>query len=113
MDTLMRRQGWGIGRDRTERLMRLAGVRGVRTSKTVFTTRSEKTVILPGDLVNRRFTAGGDLDGSNCMAMVYMDRIAELGAVPSTGTVGDSFDDATVEAGNNLHKTELVRQRGP
>ena len=29
---------------------------------------------------------------SNYMAMVYTDRIVELGAVPSTGTVGDSFD---------------------
>jgi hypothetical protein len=33
MHALMRRQGWDIGRDQTERLMRLAGVRGVRKSK--------------------------------------------------------------------------------
>src|SRR5690606_639976 len=30
MHALMRRQGWDIGRDQTERLMRLAGVRGVK-----------------------------------------------------------------------------------
>ncbi|GAB2976332.1 hypothetical protein GCM10027212_14270 [Actinotalea caeni] len=36
MHALMRRQGWEIGRDQTERLMRLAGVRGVRKSKRVF-----------------------------------------------------------------------------
>lgn len=59
MHALMRRQGWDIGRDQTERLMRLAGVRGVRKSKRVFTTRSDKTVALPSDLVNRRFTAPG------------------------------------------------------
>ncbi|KAJ1683620.1 hypothetical protein LUZ63_021157 [Rhynchospora breviuscula] len=37
--------------------MRLAGVRGVHKSKRVFTTRSDKTTVLPADLVNRRFTA--------------------------------------------------------
>lgn len=47
------------------------------------------------------------------MAMVYTGRIVELGAVPSTGTVGDSFDNAMAEAVNNLYKTELIRQRGP
>lgn len=47
------------------------------------------------------------------MAMVYADRIVELGAVPSTGTVGDTFDNAMAEAVNNLYKTELIRQRGP
>ncbi|WP_370520555.1 IS3 family transposase [Kocuria sp. KD4] len=181
MHALMRRQGWDIGRDQTERLMRLAGVRGVTKSKRVFTTRSDKTTVLLNDLVNRRFTApaprrlwvcdvtyvatwsgfayvafvtdvysrrivgwnvastlrseilpmqaldmaawgaGGDLTGlthhsdhgSNYMAMVYTDRIVELGAVPSTGTVGDSFDNALAEAINNLYKTELIRQQGP
>ncbi|MCI2959434.1 DDE-type integrase/transposase/recombinase [Agromyces atrinae] len=65
--------------------------------------------------------AGGDLTrlthhsdhGSNYMAMVYTDRVVELGVVPSTGTVGDSFDNAMAEAVNNLYKTELIRQRGP
>lgn len=55
MHALMRRQGWEIGRDQTERLMRVAGVRGVRKSKRVFTTRSDKTTVLPSDLVNCRF----------------------------------------------------------
>jgi transposase InsO family protein len=181
MHALMRRQGWEIGRGQTERLMRLAGVRGVKKSKRVFTTKSDRTLSLPTDLVNRRFTAdaprrlwvcdvthvatwsgfacvafvtgvysrrivgwnvaatlkaeilplqaldmaawgaGGDLTGlthqsdhgSNYMAMVYTDRVVELGAGPSTGTVGDSFDNAMGEAVNNLYKTELIRQRGP
>ena len=30
--------------------------------------------------------------------MVYTDRIVEIGAKPSTGTVGDSFDNALAEA---------------
>lgn len=57
--------------------------------------------------------SGGRLDGlihhadhgSNYMAVVYMDRIQELGEVPSTGSVDDSFDNAMVEAINNLCKT--------
>ena len=44
--------------------------------------------------------AGGDLTGlvhhadhgSNYLSVVYTDRIVELGAKPSTGTVGDSYD---------------------
>ncbi|WP_156160818.1 IS3 family transposase [Demequina maris] len=178
---LMCRQGWDIGRDQTERLMRAAGVRGVKKSKRVFTTKSDPRAQMPGDLVNRNFRApgprqlwvadityvatwsdfayvafvtdvfsrrivgwnvastlkaeilplqaldmaawdaGGDLTGlthhsdhgSNYMAMVYTDRVVELGAKPSTGTVGDSYDNALAEAINNLYKTELIRQRGP
>lgn len=37
--------------------LRLAGVRGVRKSKKVFTTRPDKTRALPHDLVQRRFQA--------------------------------------------------------
>jgi putative transposase len=67
------------------------------------------------------FDAGGNLTGltrhsdhgSNYPAMVYTDRIAELGAIPSTGTVGDSCDNAMAEAVNALYKTELIRARGP
>lgn len=47
------------------------------------------------------------------MSLVYTDRIIELGATPSTGTVGDSYDNALAEAVNGLYKTELIRQHGP
>lgn len=65
--------------------------------------------------------AGGNLDGlvhhadhgSNYLAVVYTDRILELGAQPSTGSVGDSYDNARAEAVNGLFKTELIRRRGP
>jgi transposase InsO family protein len=67
------------------------------------------------------FQAGGDLagvthhsdHGSNYMSMVYTDRVAELGAAPSTGSVGDSYDNALAEAVNGLYKTELIRRQGP
>lgn len=36
--------------------------------------------------------------GSNYMSIVYTDRVVELGAVPSTGTVGDSFDCQSLSA---------------
>ncbi len=51
--------------------------------------------------------------GSNYLSIVYTDRIGELGAKPSTGTVGDSFDNALAQAVNGLYKTELIRRRGP
>lgn len=181
MHALMRRQGWQIGRDQTARLMKLAGVEGVRRSKRTSTTISDAAAVKPDDLVNRRFTAmaprrlwvadityvatwsgfayvafvtdvfsrrivgwrvaatlkadilplqaldmaawdaGGDLaglvhhadHGSNYLAVVYTDRILELGATPSTGSVGDSYDNALAEAVNGLFKTELIRRRGP
>ncbi|MHC5796493.1 integrase core domain-containing protein [Lacisediminihabitans sp. FW035] len=37
----------------------------------------------------------------------------ELGAIPSTGTVGDSYDNAMAEALNAPYKSELNRARGP
>lgn len=51
--------------------------------------------------------------GSNYLALVYTDRIVELGAKPSAGMVGDSLDNALAEAVNGLYKTELIRRRGP
>ena len=170
-----------IGRDQTGRIMRSLGLRGVKRSKRVFTTKSDPAGRRPTDLVQRHFRAdaprrlwvvdvtyvrtwqgfayvafvtdvfsrrivgwnvaatlkadilplqaldmaafdaGGNLTGltphsdhgSNYMALVYTDRIAELGAIPSTGTVGDSYDNAMAEAINTLYKTELIRAQGP
>ena len=34
--------------------------------------------------------------------MIYTDRIVELGATPSTGTVGDSYDCQSVSAGTMM-----------
>ena len=51
--------------------------------------------------------------GSNYVSLVYTDRVLELGATPSVGTVGDSYDNALAEAVNGLFKTELIRRRGP
>jgi putative transposase len=39
----------------------------------------------------------------------YGERLAELGAVPSIGSVGDSFDNALAETVNGYYKAELIR----
>ena len=48
----------------------------------------------------------------------YGERLAEIGATPSIGTVGDSYDNALAETVNGYYKAELIRgpvraQRGP
>jgi putative transposase len=53
--------------------------------------------------------------GSQFTSVRYGERLAELGAVPSIGSVGDSFDNALAESVNGLYKTELIRgpDQGP
>ena len=51
--------------------------------------------------------------GSNYMSLVYSERIRELDAMPSTETVGDSYDNTIAETVNGLYKAELIRRRGP
>lgn len=46
--------------------------------------------------------------GSQFTSVRYGERLAEIGAVPSIGTVGDSFDNALAEAVNGYYKSELV-----
>jgi len=47
--------------------------------------------------------------GSQYTSIAHTDTVAALGAVPSIGTVGDSFDNAMAESVNALYKTELHR----
>jgi putative transposase len=49
--------GVAVPRCQVERLMRTAGLRGVRRGQPVITTRAEKQAIRPPDLVDRDFTA--------------------------------------------------------
>jgi putative transposase len=42
----------------------------------------------------------------------YGERLAELGATPSIGSVGDSYDDALAETVNGYYKAELIRGPG-
>ena len=47
--------------------------------------------------------------GSQYTSIRYGERLDELGAVPSIGSVGDSYDNALAEATNSLYKAELIR----
>jgi len=60
---------------------------------------------------------GVELDGVIChsdaggqyVSIAHTDRLDDIGASPSIGTVGDSFDNAMAESVNGLFKTELHR----
>ncbi len=51
--------------------------------------------------------------GVQYVAIRYTERLAEAGAVASVGSKGDSYDNAAAESLNGLHKTEVIRRRGP
>ena len=169
------RGGYDIGRDQVARLMRAAGIAGVRRGKRVRTTRPDPGAPRHPDLVGRDFTAtapnqlwvtdltyvpswagvayvcfitdaysrmivgwrvaphmrttmvldaiemarwsrGITLAGLRChsdagsqfTSLRYGERLAEIGAAPSIGTVGDSFDNALAETVNGYYKSELI-----
>jgi transposase InsO family protein len=60
---------------------------------------------------------GVDLDGLIChsdagsqyTSIAYTDRLDDIGAAPSIGTIGDSYDNAMAETTIGLFKTELHR----
>jgi len=47
--------------------------------------------------------------GSQFTSIRYGERLQEIGAVPSIGTVGDSYDNALAETVNGYYKAELIR----
>ena len=51
--------------------------------------------------------------GSQYTSIRYTDRLAEIGAVPSIGSIGDSYDNAMAESTIGLYKSELVWPQGP
>ncbi len=64
-----------------------------------------------------RWSRGTTLNGLRChsdagsqfTSIRYGERLAEIGAVPSIGTVGDSYDNALAETVNGYYKAELIR----
>ncbi|WP_155267868.1 IS3 family transposase [Mycobacterium avium] len=170
-----RRDGHDVGRDQVARLMRAAGIEGVRRGKRVRTTKADPAAARHPDLVHRNFAAAAPnqlwvtdltfvptwagvayvcfiidahsrmivgwrvashmrtsmvLDalemarwsrgttlqdlichsdaGSQFTSIRYGERLAEIGTVPSIGTVGDSFDNALAETVNGYYKAELI-----
>ena len=51
--------------------------------------------------------------GVQYLSIRYTERLAEVGAVASVGSRGDSYDNAMAESVIGLYKTELVRRKGP
>jgi len=51
--------------------------------------------------------------GCQYTALRYTERVAELGASASVGTVGDSYDNALAETIFGLYKAELIGPQGP
>jgi transposase InsO family protein len=51
--------------------------------------------------------------GSQYLSIRYTERLADAGAVPSVGSVGDSYDNALAETIIGLYKTEVIHHRGP
>jgi putative transposase len=170
------RAGEDVGRDQVARLMRSAGIEGVKKGKKRRTTRPDPAAPRHPDLVERHFSAaapnqlwvsdityvatwsgfaytyfivdafsrmivgwrvashtrtdmvlealemarwkrGTELTGlvahsdagSQFTSVRYGEHLAELGAVPSIGSVGDAFDNALAESVNSAYKCELIR----
>ena len=53
------------------------------------------------------------IDSGQYTSIKYTDRLDEIGALPSIGTVGDSYDNAMAESTIGLYKSELVWPQGP
>lgn len=63
-----------------------------------------------------RWSRGNTLPGLTChsdagsqfTSIRYGERLAEIGAVPSIGSIGDSYDNALAETVNGYYKAELI-----
>src|SRR4029450_1606316 len=53
------------------------------------------------------------LEPKQYTSLRYTTRLAEIGAAPSIGTGGDSYDNSLAESTIGLFKTELIRRHGP
>jgi putative transposase len=51
--------------------------------------------------------------GVQYLSIRYSERLAEVGAISSVGSRGDSYDNALAEAVNGLYKAELIHKSGP
>jgi transposase InsO family protein len=51
--------------------------------------------------------------GSQYVSIRYTERLAEVGAAASVGSVADSYDNAMAEALNGTFKAELIELQGP
>ncbi len=75
-----------------------------------------RTTMVLDALEMARWSRGNTLPGLTChsdagsqfTSIRYGERLAEIGALPSIGSVGDSFDSALAETVNGYYKAELI-----
>ncbi|WP_461013273.1 transposase, partial [Trueperella pyogenes] len=81
------------------------------------TRSSMKTEALPLEALEQAIVLAKDnLDGlvhhcdhgSQYTSITYSEKLTDYGIKPSTGSVGDSYDNALAETVNGLYKTELI-----
>lgn len=51
--------------------------------------------------------------GSQILSIRYTERLAEAGATPSVGSVGDGHNNALAETVNRFFKAEVIYREGP
>jgi putative transposase len=117
-----RRSGIDAGRDQVARLMRAPTSRGtVVTNSTPWLSPSTRgperrsagrrppkhstSFYNPHD----RLVLRQPLEPKQYTSIAYTERLCDIGAAPSIGTVGDSYDNAMAESVMGLFKTELHR----
>ena len=79
-------------------------------------TSNMRTTMVLDAIEMARWSRGNTLPGLTChsdagsqfTSVRYGERLAEIGAVPSIGSVGDSFDNALAETVNGYYKSELI-----
>jgi transposase InsO family protein len=85
----LQREGFGVGRDRVERLMRSADLQGVRRGRHRRTTIPDVVAARPADLVDRRFFATSRTSsGSLTSPTSGPGRASATRPSPSTSTGG-------------------------
>ena len=83
----LQREGIAVARCTVERLMRKAGLRGVRRGKQFVTTRADKAANRPADLVNREFRA----ERPNALWVVDFTYVPTWAGMAFTAFVSDMF----------------------
>ena len=53
------------------------------------------------------------VESAQYTSISFTNRLAQAGAQPSVGTVGDALDNALAETTIGLYKTELIDKHGP
>jgi putative transposase len=98
---------------------RILGWRAARTMKTALVLDALEMALWTRGRHN--LTGGDDRGGlvvhsdagSQYTSIAFTERLAQAGAAPSVGSVGDAFDNALAETQIGLFKTEVIHRRGP